>query len=161
WEHASLSGDAALRAFREQLEHVAPMPRVPEWERIASRVAEAAEQASRGQVDVDQALRALDADVDRLLDKRRFLLGRRARAGGVRAGRAPAAPAARPARPGPSWPRPCSRCCCFSSCLCCCPSCSASPTSTSTRWATRATRAGWACATTWTCCATRSSGARC
>jgi len=78
WDHPSLAGDAALGAFRVQLAHVEPMPRVPEWERIATRVAEAAEQAARGETDVDEALRRLDADVDRLLDKRRFLLARRA-----------------------------------------------------------------------------------
>ena len=61
---------------RVQLAHVEPMPRVPEWERIATRVAEAAEQAARGETDVDEALRRLDADVDRLHDKRRFLLAR-------------------------------------------------------------------------------------
>jgi multiple sugar transport system substrate-binding protein len=55
---------------------VAPMPRVPEWERIATRVAEAAEQAARGEATTEEALRRLDADVDRLLDKRRFLLAR-------------------------------------------------------------------------------------
>jgi multiple sugar transport system substrate-binding protein len=76
WDHPTLAGDAELRAFRAQFAHVAPMPRVPEWERIATRVAEAAEQAARGEATTEEALRRLDADVDRLLDKRRFLLAR-------------------------------------------------------------------------------------
>jgi len=78
WDDPALAGDAPLRVFRAQLQYVEPMPRVPEWERVATRVAEAAESAARGAVSIDEALSGLDADVDRLLDKRRFLLDRRA-----------------------------------------------------------------------------------
>jgi multiple sugar transport system substrate-binding protein len=53
-----------------------PTPKVPEWERIATRVAQAAEQITRGGRDLDEALAALDEDVDRMLEKRRYLLDR-------------------------------------------------------------------------------------
>jgi multiple sugar transport system substrate-binding protein len=53
-----------------------PLPRVPEWERIATKVFEYGEAAARGRLTVEQALAALDADVDRILEKRRWILAR-------------------------------------------------------------------------------------
>ena len=40
WDDASLAGDVKAQAFRVQLTRVEPMPRVPEWEQIAQKVAE-------------------------------------------------------------------------------------------------------------------------
>lgn len=76
WKLAGLAGDPRSAAFLAQLGRVAPTPKVPEWERIATRVAEAAEQVMRGGRDLDEALAALDTDVDRMLEKRRWLLDR-------------------------------------------------------------------------------------
>jgi len=76
WEDASLARDPKARAFREQLENVAAMPRVPEWEQIAQKLAERLEPAIRGRQEVDQALALLDADVDQILEKRRWMLSR-------------------------------------------------------------------------------------
>jgi multiple sugar transport system substrate-binding protein len=53
------------------------MPKVPEWEQIATRVAQAAEQVARGRRSTDEALAALDRDVNAMLEKRRWLLARR------------------------------------------------------------------------------------
>jgi multiple sugar transport system substrate-binding protein len=78
WRLAGLAADPRAASFLVQLEHVAPTPKVPEWERIATRVAECAEQVMRGGRDLDAALAALDADVDRILEKRRWLLDRSA-----------------------------------------------------------------------------------
>jgi multiple sugar transport system substrate-binding protein len=58
------------------LQQVQPTPPIPEWERIASRIAYYAELAVRQQLSVDEALAALDRDVDRILEKRRWLLAR-------------------------------------------------------------------------------------
>lgn len=77
WELPALAHDPKLSAFRVQLGRVVPMPAVPEWELIASRVASAAERAARGRQTVDQALVSLDAEVDAILEKRRWLLGGR------------------------------------------------------------------------------------
>jgi multiple sugar transport system substrate-binding protein len=77
WRDTALAGDDRARAFLEQLRRVQPMPKVPEWEQIAQRVAQAAEQVARGQRSVDEALAALDRDVDAMLEKRRWLLARR------------------------------------------------------------------------------------
>jgi multiple sugar transport system substrate-binding protein len=90
WEDASLRGDAQAQAFFAQLGHAQAPPRVPEWERIASRIARHAEAAVRGSEAPGEALAALDRETDRLLEKRRFLLAR-----GEAGGRAGAGP-----RPG-------------------------------------------------------------
>jgi len=81
WDDPELTGEPRLRAFRAQLQHVQPMPRLPEWERIAWAIAEAAERAILGQQTIDQSLDQLQTEVDRMLAKRRFLLDRRARSG--------------------------------------------------------------------------------
>ena len=65
------------RAFREQLDRVVPTPNVPEWEQIATKVFEHSEQAVRGRQSEDQALAALDRDVDAILEKRRFLMSQK------------------------------------------------------------------------------------
>ena len=77
WDDPALANDEKLRAFRVQVEHVAPMPRVPEWEQIAQNMAERLEPAIRGRQSVAAALAELDSDVDRILEKRRWMLARR------------------------------------------------------------------------------------
>lgn len=77
WDDPRLLGDARVAAFWEQLQHVRPTPKVPEWEQIATRVWRAAESAIRSQASPDNALASLDRDVDRMLAKRRFLIERR------------------------------------------------------------------------------------
>jgi multiple sugar transport system substrate-binding protein len=76
WEDPALRDDPAARSFRVQLQRVRSTPRIPEWEQIAQKIAEHAEAAIRGAIDGDQALAALDRDVDRLLEKRRWLMRR-------------------------------------------------------------------------------------
>ncbi|MFO1419901.1 MAG: sugar ABC transporter substrate-binding protein [Candidatus Competibacteraceae bacterium] len=79
WNDPVLAGNRHVRAFRDQLQHVRATPPIPEWERIASRIAYYAELAVRKQMGTDEALAALDRDVDRILEKRRWLLDREAR----------------------------------------------------------------------------------
>jgi multiple sugar transport system substrate-binding protein len=78
WDAPVLRDDAKARAFRVQLERARAAPRVPEWERIASRIARHAESAARGSESADEAVVALDRETDRLLEKRRSLLAARA-----------------------------------------------------------------------------------
>jgi multiple sugar transport system substrate-binding protein len=78
WDHSALRDDKWAVAFHEQLQHAAPTPQVPEWERIATRVYEVADQVIRRAVTVDAGLERLDEDVDRILEKRRWLLERHA-----------------------------------------------------------------------------------
>jgi multiple sugar transport system substrate-binding protein len=74
WPLTDLERNPRAHAFREQLAAVGSPPKVPEWEQIATRMAEAAEQVVRGAKSLDEALEALDRDVDRILEKRRWML---------------------------------------------------------------------------------------
>ncbi|MGQ0641125.1 MAG: sugar ABC transporter substrate-binding protein [Gemmatimonadaceae bacterium] len=80
WSDPTLAGNAYTHAFREQLERVHPLPAVPEIEQIVTKVFEAGEQATRGQRPVDATLTVLDDEVDRILEKRRWMLARERRA---------------------------------------------------------------------------------
>jgi len=76
WQEPEFAGDERLRSFQIQLERVRSTPKIPEWEQIATRLQVRAEEAARGKLSAEAALAALDADVDRFLEKRRWLLSR-------------------------------------------------------------------------------------
>ena len=78
WEAPVLADNPRTAAFREQLERVVPLPKVPEWENIATTVFQRGAEAVRGRSSIEEALNALDRDVDRLLEKRRWMLDRQA-----------------------------------------------------------------------------------
>lgn len=81
WADSALTNSPYLPAFREQLERVEPLPKVPEWEQIATKVYEYGEQAVRGGRPIDEVLAALDRDVDQILEKRRWMLAQREQRG--------------------------------------------------------------------------------
>jgi len=74
--------DPRVQAFYEQLQRAVPLPKVPEWELIATRIANAAEAAARGRASNDDALASLDRDVNQVLEKRRWMLAKRVAAKG-------------------------------------------------------------------------------
>lgn len=76
WRDPALASDPAAHAFWIQLQRVVPLPQVPEWELIATRVFDYGEQAIRGRVSADTALARLDREVDNILARRRWLLSR-------------------------------------------------------------------------------------
>ena len=76
WADPALADNRYAQAFRQQLQHVQATPPIPEWERIANKIAYYAELTIRKQKSMDEALAALDRDVDRILEKRRWLLSR-------------------------------------------------------------------------------------
>lgn len=84
WDAAGLPADREAEGFRIQLGNVVPTPKLPEWERIATAVYERLEPAIHGTATLDEALRRLDGQVDAMLAKRRWMLDRRAAAGGGR-----------------------------------------------------------------------------
>lgn len=79
WNAPVLAGDKYATAFRDQLERVEAPPAVPEWERIGTQLRIVGERAVAGQVSPQGFRAALDKDVDRMLEKRRWKLAREAR----------------------------------------------------------------------------------
>jgi multiple sugar transport system substrate-binding protein len=76
WSDTALAQNVYARAFFQQLQHVVAMPKTPEWEQIAQKVREYVELVSMNTMSVEQATEALDRDVDRMLEKRRWMLSR-------------------------------------------------------------------------------------
>lgn len=72
----TLAEDRHAAAFGRQLERVRPPPAVPEWERIANEMQFAAARVVGGRESEDAAVRELDAKVDGILEKRRWMLDR-------------------------------------------------------------------------------------
>ena len=88
WDDPVFADDDHVRAFRDQLERVRRTPPVPEWERIATELRVVSERAARRvspsttpaelAAIVDAAAGELDARADQILDKRRWVLARKA-----------------------------------------------------------------------------------
>ncbi len=78
WSDPSLADDEPSRAFLTQLERVKPTPKVAEWDRIVIEMQRAAERVARGGADRAETLRALDAEVDAILEKRRWIIAHEA-----------------------------------------------------------------------------------
>ncbi|WP_093139856.1 sugar ABC transporter substrate-binding protein [Pseudoxanthomonas sp. GM95] len=76
WHTPQLEGDPLARAFADQLERVKPTPKVLEWERIVQEMRLATERVVRGGETQDAALSDLDARVDEILGKRRWMYER-------------------------------------------------------------------------------------
>ena len=74
WGAHGLADDPHFPAFRRQLESVQSLPKVPEWEQIASVIFDRGEAAARGTIKPTDALRELDAKADELLEKRRWMV---------------------------------------------------------------------------------------
>jgi multiple sugar transport system substrate-binding protein len=79
WQAPALKAEPSFPAFRTQLESVAPLPQVPEWEQIATAIFDRGEAAARGTVTVDAAVNHLDKRADDLLEKRRWIVAREKR----------------------------------------------------------------------------------
>jgi len=77
WASSGLLSDPITEAFALQLERTSPLPKVPEWERIATEMQTVAELFVRGRMNIDEAVTEMDKRADRLLEKRRWMLSRR------------------------------------------------------------------------------------
>jgi multiple sugar transport system substrate-binding protein len=78
WRGDRLESDPYVVAFREQLERVLPAPKVPEWERIVQELRMVTERAVYEKWTAVETARALDSRIDRILEKRRWMLAREA-----------------------------------------------------------------------------------
>lgn len=77
WRIPALVKDEEIAAFRTQLERTVALPRLPEIENIVTSVFEHGQLMVRGQYrDARHAALALDAKVERMLEKRRWVLAR-------------------------------------------------------------------------------------
>jgi multiple sugar transport system substrate-binding protein len=74
WAGSGLARDPRALAFRDQLERVRPVPKVPEWERIATELRLMLEKVVHGDVPKARVAEELDARADRILEKRRWML---------------------------------------------------------------------------------------
>jgi multiple sugar transport system substrate-binding protein len=84
WRAPALANDAPSQAFAQQLERVRAAPKIPEWERIFQEMQSMAERVVQRTQTADAATAQLDAWVDRLLEKRRWLRERAHVAGAAR-----------------------------------------------------------------------------
>lgn len=75
WQDSTLSNDIYMKAFYQQLQNVVSAPKIPEWEQIVfSKLQQYAEFAARGVMSTNEALKKLDEDADRILEKRRWIV---------------------------------------------------------------------------------------
>ncbi|MDZ7374891.1 MAG: sugar ABC transporter substrate-binding protein [candidate division KSB1 bacterium] len=74
--HLGLLDDSKMVAFYRQLRSSVGVPRIAEWEQVATKMQEHLETVVLGRRSLEGAVKALDADVDRILEKRRWLLAR-------------------------------------------------------------------------------------
>jgi multiple sugar transport system substrate-binding protein len=84
WRTPTLAEDVPAQAFARQLERVRAAPKIPEWERIFQEMQLAAERVVAHAQGIEDATAQLDAHVDALLEKRRWLGARAVAATGPR-----------------------------------------------------------------------------
>lgn len=77
WRHPSLERDPPTQAFRDQLERVRPVPKVPEWERVATELRVITEAVVRHDLTPERGLEELDRRADLILEKRRWMLAKK------------------------------------------------------------------------------------
>ena len=76
WRDTAFTHDPFAHTFETQLLRARSTPKVPEWENISLRLQDKVEAMVLGHARPDSALAALDRDVDRILEKRRWLIDR-------------------------------------------------------------------------------------
>lgn len=77
WNYPEIQADEEMKAFYEQLENVVPTPKIAEWEQIAVKIQEHLEKVIFGQISIETAIENLNRDIDRILEKRRWLISRK------------------------------------------------------------------------------------
>lgn len=73
WEDSVLLNDPKIKAFYTQLQSAKPFPKIPEWEQIANKMGQWVEMAIFNKLTLEQAVKNMTSDVDRILEKRRWL----------------------------------------------------------------------------------------
>ena len=81
WNAGEIYRDKEMAAFYTQLENVVPTPKIAEWEQVAVKIQEHLEQVIFGRITLEKAVENLNKDVDRILEKRQWLLSKNMIAG--------------------------------------------------------------------------------
>ncbi len=81
WGDSAIARNPYMLAFARQLSAVRPTPQVAEWDQITDLITSTGETAVRGVASPVRALAGLNADVDRVLARRRWVITRTADAG--------------------------------------------------------------------------------
>ena len=75
WNDSLFINDKYVKAFYKQFENVEPTPKILEWEQIVfSKLQQHVEYVVRKKMTTDEALKSLDKDANRILEKRRWML---------------------------------------------------------------------------------------
>jgi multiple sugar transport system substrate-binding protein len=74
WDAPKVASDPYVAAFKGQLARAKAVPKVPEWERIATEMQTVAEHMVRGEFTPREAGAEIDRRADRLLEKRRWMI---------------------------------------------------------------------------------------
>ena len=71
WEYPEFVNDRYIKAFYDQLQRTKPAPKIPEWEQIVFQKVqqEMVEPIARKRISIDDALKKLDEDVNKVLEK--------------------------------------------------------------------------------------------
>ena len=69
-----MASDPYIVAFKGQLSRAKALPKAPEWERVSAEMQVVAERMVRGEYTPEAAGREIDRRVDRILEKRRWML---------------------------------------------------------------------------------------
>jgi len=78
WEDTSFTNNPYMKAFYKQLSRTISTPKIPEWEQIVSqKIQQCAELTAQNKESVAIALKNLDAEVNKILEKRRWLMTHR------------------------------------------------------------------------------------
>ena len=78
WQSGAIAEDPYSQAFRTQLERLRAVPQLPEWEQIMQAMRTMGERVVHGEQSEEDAVVQLDAEVDAMLAKRRWMLSRQA-----------------------------------------------------------------------------------
>lgn len=75
WENEILKNDNVMKAFYLQLNNTKLTPMIPEWEQIvSSKIQQYAEMVALNKISEVDAMKAMDKDTDKILEKRRWML---------------------------------------------------------------------------------------
>ncbi|MBN2355876.1 sugar ABC transporter substrate-binding protein [candidate division KSB1 bacterium] len=76
WNVDEIQQDDEIMAFYRQLEGAMPTPKIAEWEQVAVKLQEYLELVIFERMTLKEAMKALNRDVDRILEKRRWMIQR-------------------------------------------------------------------------------------